>query len=121
MPSLAAIHPDPSHPAHRALLTNLDLKKDSARIYAFAEGGIMLAPQDVLHDSVDEQEVSRHYCLSHSSSLAGRVLTMVSRFTLITAELGQGDRLPSNRQQLVPTEGRPDQDPVRRPADPHLP
>lgn len=57
--AITTILPDPNHPARRTLTDGLDLKKDSCRIYAFAEGGIMLAPQDVLHDSVDEQEVSR--------------------------------------------------------------
>ena len=61
VPSLSALHPDPLHPAHSSLLANLDLKKDSVKIFSFAQGGIVVLPEEVgisHHRSEDEEEVS---------------------------------------------------------------
>ncbi|KAL7416340.1 hypothetical protein BDY24DRAFT_379347 [Mrakia frigida] len=59
VPSLSALHPDPTHPAHSALLLNLDLKKDSVKIFSFSQGGIILCPEEVRDSSrasVEQEE-----------------------------------------------------------------
>ena len=56
VPSLSALHPDRSHPAHSSLLANLDLKKDSVRIFSFSQGGIVVCPEEVGNSSRNEIE-----------------------------------------------------------------
>jgi len=61
VPSLSALHPDPHHPAHAALLLDMDLKKDSVKIFSFSQGGIIVCPEEVSNSSrtaLEEEEVS---------------------------------------------------------------
>ena len=58
VPSLSALHPDPTHPAHARLLSGLDLSADGCRLWANSQSGITLCPQAMTPGQTD-LEVSR--------------------------------------------------------------
>lgn len=53
VPSLSALHPDPTHPAHKHLLADLDFSKDSCRLWANSQGGITVCPQQMSQGQTD--------------------------------------------------------------------
>lgn len=58
VPSLSALPLDPLHPVLSSLLSAVNLKKDSIKIVAFSDGGIVVHPEDIGNHALEEQEVS---------------------------------------------------------------